>query len=189
MIIVNLNVHEAATPWEKSVIPPHALPPVIEGIRQAHITSAQANAVVHLQAALFAGLQGQLRSSIPSDHTTPSMLKALNIFSYGGIVLNVGASLSAMFLIDLLGHLPEQYWRLGQQRHGQPVAELQGNQSDFELLEHHGSSSRVRKTYAHCQISLILAWVKLGSDVVFAFTVIIFDVFWGIVKGCLEVES
>lgn len=142
------------------------------------------------------------------------MLKALNIFSYGGIVLNVGASLSAMFLIDLLGHLPEQYWRLGQQRHGQPVAELQGNQSDFELLEHHGSSSRVRKTYAHCQISLILgvsslllqiallAWVKLGSDVVFAFTVvclfwvcllypgqIIFDVFWGIVKGCLEVES
>jgi hypothetical protein len=136
------------------------------------------------------------------------MLKALNFFSYGGLVLSVGASLSAMSIIDSLGHVPEQYWRLGQQRHGQLVAELQSNQSDFELLEQHGGSSSVRKTYTHCQISLILgayslllqiallAWVKLGSEVVFAFTVvclfwvcllypgqIIFVFFRGIVRG------
>jgi len=180
----------------------HALPSVIEAIRQAHITSAQANAVV---AALFAGVQGQLISSIPSDQTTP-LSKALNFFSYGGLVLSVGASLSAMSLIDSLGHIPEQYWRLGPK--GQQVAELQANHSDFELLECHGGSSSMKKTYTHCQISLIfgayslllqialLAWVKLGSDVVFAFTVvclfwvcllypgeIIFAFFQGIVRG------
>lgn len=66
-----------------------------------------------MQAALFAGLQGQLLSSIPNDKATP-LLKAFHLVGYGGLVavLNIGASLSAMSFFDLLGEVPEQFWRL-----------------------------------------------------------------------------
>jgi len=154
---------------------PVALPPVIEAIRQGHITSAQANAVV---AALFAGVQGQLISSVPPDETTP-LLKALSFFSYGGLVLSVGASLSAMSLIDSLGHIPEEFCRLDPKQRPL-IAELK-DRSDFELLKSHGGSSSMSKNHMHCHISLILgtyslllqtallAWIKSGSNVVFAF--------------------
>jgi hypothetical protein len=113
------------------------------------------------------------------DKTTP-LLKALSFFSYGGLVFSVGASLSAMSLIDLLGHVPEEFSRLRPQP--PPITELQN--SDFELLESHGGSPSVKKNYKHCHISLILgayslllqialiAWLKSGSKVVFAFVAI-----------------
>ena len=94
-------------------------------------------------------------------------------------MLSVGASLSAMSLIDSLGHVPEEFCRLGPQR---PliIADLKDH-SDFELLKSHGGSSSMSKNHMHCHISLILgtyslllqiallAWIKSGSNVVFAF--------------------
>lgn len=137
------------------------------------------------QAGLFAGVQAQLISSIPTDETTP-LINALTFFSYGGLVLSIGASLSAMSLIDVLGHIPEEFSRLAQQH---PIAELKGRpDSDFELLESHGGSPSMKKNYDHCHISLIfgayslllqialLAWLRSGSVVVFAFVTIC--LFW-----------
>ena len=135
-----------------------------------------------LQAALFAGLQGQLLSSIPNDKATP-LLKVLHLFGYGGLVLNIGASLSAMYLLDVLGEVPEQFWRLSQQ----PEL-LNKEHSDFDLLKSYGGSSKMSNIYTHCHISLIvgassllleialLAW--LNSDSVAIFVLIIVSLFW-----------
>jgi Flp pilus assembly protein TadB len=112
------------------------------------------------------------------------LLKALHLFGYGGLVLSIGASLSAMFLLDLLAEVPEQSWRLSQQ----PELELDKEHSDFDLLKSYGGSSGMSNVYTHCHISLIagayclllhialLVW--LNSDSVVIFVLVIVCLFW-----------
>jgi hypothetical protein len=161
------------------------------------------------QAALFAGVQAQLIASIPANQPPTSLLKALSFFSYGGLVLNIGAALSSMSLIDSLGHIPEEFWRSGAKP--RPTAEPENDvdkPSDFDLLKSHGGSSSIGQNYMHCQILLIfgayclllqialLAWSKSTSSIVSAFITvclfwvclvypgqIIFSILRGIIAG------
>ena len=131
-----------------------------------------------LQAALFAGIQAQLLSGIPTDQVTP-LIRALTFFSYAGLAFSIGASMSAMYLLDFLGEVPEQYWRSDIK-----VEPLLRKQSDFQLLKSHGGDRKIPGTYFHCHIWLmlgalslllqiaLLAWLKSDSRVVFVFVMI-----------------
>ncbi|KAF8810986.1 hypothetical protein BYT27DRAFT_7134435 [Phlegmacium glaucopus] len=126
------------------------LPDVVEAIRQGHITSAQAIAVV---AALFAGVQASLLSVMPDD--TTKLTHTLILFAYAGLAFNIGASLSAMSLLDLLGAVPEQFWRMASPGQTSTPEEPDQGKSDFGFLISCGGYRGMGYVYAHCHISLV----------------------------------
>lgn len=137
-----------------------------------------------IKAALFVGVQAQLLSSIPAENTP--LINTLTFFSYAGLVLNIGASLSAMNLVGYLGEVPEQYWRKSLKTPSFIApSEPDPSQDGFQLLASYGGYSKMRAAYNHSFRSLIcgtcclivqitlLAWLKLESVVVFALLIII----------------
>ncbi|KAF9461688.1 hypothetical protein BDZ94DRAFT_797277 [Collybia nuda] len=79
-------------------------PPVAgtESVALDHqVDTAKAFAIL---STLFAGVQAQLLSGIPDD-TAPNFSQALmgtlQFFSYGGLAINISASLAAIFFISL----------------------------------------------------------------------------------------
>ncbi|KAJ7668010.1 hypothetical protein B0H17DRAFT_1210164 [Mycena rosella] len=55
---------------------------------------------------LFAGIQAQLLSGIPPEPLptpSPPVIPTLLLVSYGGLSVNVGAALSAMVFINIVG--------------------------------------------------------------------------------------
>ncbi|KDR74428.1 hypothetical protein GALMADRAFT_584421 [Galerina marginata CBS 339.88] len=151
----------------------------LESIRQGHITTAQANAVV---AALFAGIQAQLLSGIPDNTDTP-LVNALILFSYAGLLLSIGASLSAMGLLDFLGEIPER------SRQSEPQSNIaiptSTTSHTLEPLISYGADPKMRTSYDHCQATLIigafclvvqialLAWLKSQSVAVFVVIIVV----------------
>ncbi|KAJ7269628.1 hypothetical protein C8J57DRAFT_1066650 [Mycena rebaudengoi] len=191
---------QKATPEIREANPPSdRLPRSVEDVRQNFITSVQAIAVV---TALFAGIQTQLLSGIPTDppeNTSRSLITTLTLVSYGGLSINVGAALSAMIFLDIAGEAPEAFRRLQQKKQSTMTgasSQLRSSASTdperfargLKVLVLHGSPRTLQLAWYHCISSTILgtfsillqisflAWINIPQRGVFAVTVL--ALFW-----------
>ncbi|KAJ7634586.1 hypothetical protein FB45DRAFT_1056595 [Roridomyces roridus] len=174
----------------------HTLPRCVEDVRQNFITTVQAMAVL---ATLFAGVQAQLLSGIPSDPSPdapPPLIHALLLVSYGGLAMNVGAALSGMIFLDIAGEVPEAYRSLRTDADGSKILRTQSASSTpatgLDLLIVHGSPRSIQMAWYHCIFSTVcgtfsvllqisfLAWINIASraQVSGIFVVVVLAVFW-----------
>ncbi|KAJ6614608.1 hypothetical protein B0H10DRAFT_2044737 [Mycena sp. CBHHK59/15] len=164
------------------------LPPSVEDLRQNYITTVQATAVV---TTLFAGIQAQLLSGIPSEPSPTAsqpIVHALLLASYGDLAVNVGAALSSMIFLDIVGEAPQAF-RLLQQKtvasghtapsdsalspHSQPEGsphtsnEITPPNRDAEdltglkLLVSHGTSPTIQLAWYHCVASTVVGTLSI----------------------------
>ncbi|KAJ6582924.1 hypothetical protein DFH09DRAFT_1029317 [Mycena vulgaris] len=178
------------------------LPRSVEDVRQNFIATVQAMAVV---TTLFAGIQAQLLSGIPSapSPTAPqAVINALLLVSYGGLSVNVGAALSAMLFLDISGEAPEAFRRLratasqasGRRSPSSHTGSITSTRTAVDtglgLLLNYGSPRSLQFAWYHCVASTIfgtfsillqiclLAWINLASQVSGVFVVVVLALFW-----------
>jgi len=164
-------------------------PKFLETLQHSFVGSIQAMALV---VALFAGIQAQLLSSIPSsptDSVPQGLINALQFFTYVGLAANIGAALAAMVFLDLMG---ECFLRFKLSTHTgtgmRPGDAWTYSLPDLRDLSRRGAPDGLELSFYHCIISVIigscclllqvilLAWVKINetatNPAVFAITVV-----------------
>ncbi|KAJ7185791.1 hypothetical protein C8R46DRAFT_386376 [Mycena filopes] len=172
------------------------LPQSVEDVRQNFQGTVEAIAVV---TALFAGIQAQLLSGTPSEPSSsasPGVIRALQLVSYGGLVVNVGAALSGMLFLDIVGEAPERFRRRKEKLKLQASSASEFPDADnaftagIELLLAYGSPRSLQFAWYHCiastvfgtlsvllQISL-LAWINVSSQESGVFVAVVLALIW-----------
>ncbi|KAJ7031999.1 hypothetical protein C8F04DRAFT_1108866 [Mycena alexandri] len=178
--------------------PGDRVPQNVADVRQNFKSTAEAIAVV---TTLFAGIQAQLLSGTPSEPSptaSQAVIRALQLASYGGLSVNVGAALSSMLFLDIVGEGPKRYRRWSKKpQSSQPVARNTASEladdkflAGLTLLVMHGSPRSLHFAWYHCvastvfgtisvliQISL-LAWINLSSQDSSIFAAVVLALFW-----------
>ncbi|KAJ7108723.1 hypothetical protein C8R44DRAFT_986665 [Mycena epipterygia] len=148
---------------------------------------------------LFAGIQAQLLSGIPSGPSpdaSQGVIHVLLLVNYGGLAANVGATLSGMIVLDLAGDVPETFRRLRTAGRHSPSSvpamssTETGPDTGLGLLLSHGARHDPQFAWYHCAASTIfgtlsillqislLAWINILSQASGVFTVVVLALFW-----------
>ncbi|KAH8810562.1 hypothetical protein DL96DRAFT_1685583 [Flagelloscypha sp. PMI_526] len=154
-------------PKSTSKFSPEPLPDAVEGLRQNFKDTIKAVAPVD---ALIAATIAQLVGSIPnqpSNGVSVSVLNALYFFSFVGIAMTVGASLSAMVFLDMIGVIPHTYHLQQMKKHNVPASNGEKStaksehpedesSNGFDILHHYGAPASMRWIYIHSVFSTVL---------------------------------
>jgi hypothetical protein len=142
--------------------------------------------------ALLASVQAQLLGNIPPPATAPALINAIQLIAYIGLAANVGAALSAMMFLDIMGELPlrlyQKYPSTSMADNPPNIAHGADSTSGLKFISKYGSFG-LKFTFYHCFISailgshclllqvLLLTWVNINRSVtspaVFALVVMV----------------
>ncbi|KAJ7778083.1 hypothetical protein B0H16DRAFT_1502159 [Mycena metata] len=162
--------HPAESPGDQ-------LPQHVEDVRHNFKGTVEAIAVV---TTLFAGIQAQLLSGTPSEPSptaSQAVIRALQLVSYGGLAVNVGAALSAMLFLDIVGEAPERFRRWSKNPPSSPsrsaprrtASELADDKflAGLELLIVYGSPRSIQFAWYHCVASTLFGTLSILIQIFF----------------------
>ncbi|KAJ7163684.1 hypothetical protein C8R46DRAFT_318713 [Mycena filopes] len=152
------------------------------------------------QTSLFAGIQAQLLSGTPSEPSSSAsqgIIRALQLVSYGGLAVNVGAALSALLFLDIVGEAPERFRRWKRKAQSSPQAARAASLADanrtsagLELLLAYGVPRSLQLAWYHCVVSTVfgtlsvllqisfLAWINLSPQDSGVAVAVLLALFW-----------
>ncbi|KAH8806656.1 hypothetical protein DL96DRAFT_1631278 [Flagelloscypha sp. PMI_526] len=149
------------------------LPQAAEQVRRNFVDTIIAAAPVD---ALLAATIAQLITAIPDPSTQTfslTLINALYFFSFAGIGFTVGAALSAMLFLDMVGELPHVYHLQQMKRRNDPLptsptvlekmtmSPEDESRNGLAILCHYGSRRAIWWVYTHSILSTVLGIVCL----------------------------